>query len=93
MHYFVKKNKVKVWLVFALAVLLLAPGVTRFQLDLSDEAFLSGDDQVRVDYDDFRAQFGGEESMIQSASLKYSISDDASIELNGTFFSVGDEFT
>jgi len=32
-----------------------------------------------------------EESMVQSASLNYSVSDNASIELNGTIFSVGDE--
>ena len=59
----VHRRKYQVWAIFILLTIMIAPGVGRFQLDLSDEAFLQGKDNVRIAYDRFRSQFGGDESI------------------------------
>lgn len=59
----VRECRLWVWLAFLVVLLVIAPGATRFQLDLSDEFFFPRDSQVRVAFDRFRSQFGGDESI------------------------------
>lgn len=59
----VRKKRGLCWSLFILATLAIAPGVQFFQLDISDEFFFQTDDPVRLDYQRYRAQFGGDESI------------------------------
>lgn len=59
----VRAHRIKVWLFFIAMVVAIAPGVNKFQLDLTDEFFFSSDAPVRVAYDKFRGQFGSDESI------------------------------
>jgi len=59
----VRQHKWKVWIGFVLITVLLGIGAGRFQLDLTDEFFFQEEDPVRVAYDQFRAEFGGDESV------------------------------
>jgi len=59
----VRKNRLWIWLVFIVSVIAIAPGMGKFKLDLTDEFFFRDDDPVRVAFDRFREEFGGDESV------------------------------
>jgi len=59
----VRKYRWLIWGVFIASVIAISPGVTKFKLDLSDEFFFQENDPVRMAYDKFREQFGGDESI------------------------------
>jgi len=59
----VRKYRWLIWGVFIASVIAISPGISKFQLDLSDEFFFQENDPVRMAYDKFREQFGGDESI------------------------------
>ncbi|HEB59995.1 MAG TPA: hypothetical protein ENJ01_12285 [Gammaproteobacteria bacterium] len=58
-----RAHRLRVWFIMLLGIALLLPGISRFELDFSDEQFFQQHDPVRRAYDAFRAQFGGDESI------------------------------
>jgi len=60
---FVRQYRKWVWAIFFITIVMIAPGVSKFQLDLTDEFFFQESDPVRLAYDRFREQFGGDESI------------------------------
>ena len=57
------RHRFKVWIGFILIVLAILPGVTRFQLNLSEEFFFQDNDPVKKAFERFRLQFGGDEAI------------------------------
>jgi len=58
----VLKYRKWIWGLFIVLVIAIAPGAGKFQLDLSDEFFFEDDDPVKLAFDRFREEFGGDES-------------------------------
>ena len=52
-----------IWILFIIAMVGYGSGASRFQLDLTDEGFFSKSDPVRIAYNQFRAQFGGDDNI------------------------------
>ena len=59
----VRAHRLKVWVLFVLMAIVIAPGLSKFQIDLSDDFFFPEDAPVRIAYDQFRGQFGSDESI------------------------------
>jgi len=57
------RRKWLVWILFIVLIVVWAPGVNKFQLDLSDEAFFDDDDPINVAFDKFRGKFGSDEAV------------------------------
>ncbi len=53
----------RIWILTLLLLGGILPGALLFELDFSDEQFFQRQDPVRLAYDAFRAQFGGDESI------------------------------
>jgi predicted RND superfamily exporter protein len=66
----VAARPVRVLLASLFFVVACVAGLPRLTVDVSFEAFLRADDPVRVAYDSFREQFGRDERVIVSASIK-----------------------
>ncbi|PCK08199.1 MAG: hypothetical protein COA42_10350 [Alteromonadaceae bacterium] len=60
----IRKYRYLVWLVFVLINVGIITGASRFTIDMSLEAYFQKDDPVKLAYDKFRAQFGGDEIML-----------------------------
>ncbi|MDH5545765.1 MAG: MMPL family transporter [Gammaproteobacteria bacterium] len=59
----VRRGRWLFWTAFILVLAGYGSGAGRFQLDLTDEGFFSKDDPVRVAFNQFRAQFGGNDDI------------------------------
>ncbi len=60
---FSRKHRVKVWALFIGLTILIGAGVTRFQIDMSLEAYFREEDPVKQAYDRFRTMFGSDENL------------------------------
>ncbi len=58
----VRQYRKWIWGLFIILVVAIAPGAGKFKLDLSDEFFFKEDDPVKLAFDRFREEFGGDES-------------------------------
>ncbi|MDH3343099.1 MAG: MMPL family transporter, partial [Gammaproteobacteria bacterium] len=59
----VRRYRWLIWILFIIAMVGYGSGASRFQLDLTDEGFFSKSDPVRIAYNQFRAQFGGDDNI------------------------------
>lgn len=59
----VRKFRKWIWAAFFILLVSIAPGVMKFELDLTDEFFFGKDDPVKVAFDQFRQEFGSDESI------------------------------
>ncbi len=59
----VRQYRKWVWALFFLFLIVIAPGAAKFELDLTDDFFFDASDPVKVAFDQFREEFGGDESI------------------------------
>ena len=59
----VRRFRWLVWSLFIGILIFYGSGASKFQLDLTDEGFFSKSDPVRIAYNQFRAQFGGDDNI------------------------------
>ena len=59
----VRRFRWLIWTLFIGSLIFYGYGASKFQLDLTDEGFFSKSDPVRIAYNKFRAQFGGDDNI------------------------------
>ncbi|MBW2366250.1 MAG: hypothetical protein JRF25_14835 [Deltaproteobacteria bacterium] len=62
--YVIYNHRVKALLIMLILTVAIVSQIPKIKLDLSTEGFLHKDDQVLLDYNNFRDQFGRDEAII-----------------------------